>query len=147
MAANAAGYASGEERKFVKSPDGSTTISFEQGDFRMHDNYFGGEPFGGREVIFYKEKPVWIMVYYGGIVSEAENISQIYRFLQHSLSLMPFDQPFRGPALYTEKNFKYTNKVNFRGIKKFIGIEKIYIDDKEVYATSYSGGLVDQREE
>ncbi|TSC77766.1 MAG: hypothetical protein G01um101429_969 [Parcubacteria group bacterium Gr01-1014_29] len=63
--ANKAGYAGGKEREWIKESDGSTTIPFQKGEWRSHDNFFGGEPYGGRSVVFYQEKPVWIMVYYG----------------------------------------------------------------------------------
>ena len=63
-------YASGDENLRKKNDDGSTTIVYEEGDYRYHDNYFGGEPFAGRMVIFYKNQPVWIMVYYGHVDKE-----------------------------------------------------------------------------
>lgn len=39
----------------------------------MNDNFFGGEPYGGREVVFYEEKPVWMMVYYGWVAEGIES--------------------------------------------------------------------------
>lgn len=50
---NAAGYAGGESKKWVKESDQSTTIPFEQGPWKSHDNFFGGEPYGGRTIVFY----------------------------------------------------------------------------------------------
>ena len=64
IACNKAGYAGGEEKKWIKERDGSTTIPFKLGDCESHDNFFGGEPYGGRTVVSYKGKPVWIMVYF-----------------------------------------------------------------------------------
>ncbi len=40
-------YASGDENTKIKESDKSTTLIFEEGDFKYHDNYFGGEPYGG----------------------------------------------------------------------------------------------------
>jgi hypothetical protein len=40
-------YASGDDNKNIKEKDGSTTLIFEDGDFKYQDNYFGGEPYGG----------------------------------------------------------------------------------------------------
>ncbi|HNY04800.1 MAG TPA: hypothetical protein PKI92_03540, partial [Candidatus Woesebacteria bacterium] len=57
-------YASGDASKEIVELDKSTTLIFEEGDFKYHDNYFGGEPYGGREVVFFKGEPVYIMVYY-----------------------------------------------------------------------------------
>ncbi len=47
-------YAAGDAAKKVVNDDKSTTLVYENGDWKYHDNYFGGEPFGGREVVFYK---------------------------------------------------------------------------------------------
>ena len=56
--ASKATYASGDESIKQKELDGSTTITFKSGDYRFHDNYFGGEPYGGREVVFLNDKPI-----------------------------------------------------------------------------------------
>ena len=53
---NKSGYAGGEEKKWIKEQDGSTTIPSEKGDWKSHDNYFGGEPYGGRAVCFSKKQ-------------------------------------------------------------------------------------------
>ncbi len=50
--ASRATYASGDETLRKKQNDGLTTMQFQKGAYRYHDNYFGGEPYGGREVIF-----------------------------------------------------------------------------------------------
>ncbi len=136
-----AGYASGVQGK--KEKDGSTTITFESGPFRMHDNFFGGEPYGGREVIFFEGKAVWMMVYYGN-VKEGINQKEVYKFLQKALSLVPEDMPLRGPKDFKEGEFKYTN--HWQGsIENFSGEETIFKNEKEIYQAQYSGGLVDQR--
>src|SRR3972149_4062506 len=98
---NKAGYAGGEEKKWIKEPDGSTTIPFEKGDFRSHDNFFGGEPYGGRIVVFYKDKSVWIMVYYGWITPGVA-VNPVYAVLRGALKLMPEKAPFRGPKKFQE---------------------------------------------
>lgn len=141
---NLSGYASGEERQWVKNKDNSTTIPFIKGKFRSDDNFFGGEPYGGRIIVFYEEKPVWIMVYYGAIINgEVPDI--IYKFLRQALKLMPKDAPYRGPKEFVIGNLKYTNSWN-GNIKSYDGCEKIYRGDKQVYSAKYIGGLVDIRE-
>src|SRR3989344_4499971 len=91
---NKAGYAGGEEKKWIKEPDGSTTIPFEKGGFRSHDNFFGGEPYGGRTIVFYDGKPYWVMVYYGW-VKEGVEANPVYGVLRNVLMQMPEDNPFR----------------------------------------------------
>lgn len=145
--ANKAGYASGNEGALINESDNSKTIVYENGDFKFHDNYFGGEPYGGREVIFYEGKPVFIMVYYGRISDKNIDKKTIYSFLQNALKLFPEDKPFRGPEQYEEivdgKKLEYKN--NWSGeIEYFSGKEIILIDGVEVYDARYSGGLIDQ---
>jgi hypothetical protein len=123
LEAQLAGYASGQETKFIKEPDGSTSIIYKKGLFTFHDNYFGGEPYGGRSVIFYNNKPVWIMIYYGS-VSKDISPNLVYKVLRNALKLTPSKAPFRGPKEYREDNFIYIN--NWDGdIKNFSGKEQI----------------------
>ena len=48
MDASRRGYAAGGSAVKVREADHSTTIVLEHGEWRFHDNYFGGEPYGGR---------------------------------------------------------------------------------------------------
>jgi hypothetical protein len=142
--AKKAGYASGSFFNKVREKDKSHTIRFKLGDWGYHDNYFGGEPFGGREVVFYKNKPVFIMTYYGFVDGSVKNVKEIYKFLREVLGLIPEDKPFRGPKNYKNGDFVYLN--NFKGdITNFFGEEVIKLKGKKVYTAKYIGGLVDQR--
>ena len=140
---NKAGYAGGEEKKWIKEDDGSTTIPFEKGPWRSDDNFFGGEPYGGRTIVFHKGKPAWIMVYYGW-VAEGVETDPVYGVLRGALMRMPEDYPFRGPKEYKEEEFTYTN--SWEGeVDRFSGEEAITHGGKLVYKANYLGGLVDQR--
>lgn len=140
---NKAGYAGGEEKKWIKEVDDSTTIPFEKGEWRSHDNFFGGEPYGGRTVVFNEEKPVWMMVYYGW-VEEGIETNSIYGVLRNALKQMPEDYPFRGPKEYKEGEFTYTNFWEGE-VDRFSGKEQIIQGNKLIYQATYLGGLVDQR--
>ena len=138
--ANKAGYASGIDPR--KEKDGSSTITYKSGDWSMNDNFFGGEPYGGRELVFRKGKPYWIMVYYGAVEKGVDK-NKVYKFLQQSLKKMPKDAPFRGPKMYKNGNWKYEN--SWEGeVESFKGREEISKDGKKVYWAEYLGGLVDQ---
>ena len=141
--ANKAGYAAGDSATIIKEADGSKTIVYEKGDWKYHDNFFGGEPYGGREVVFYKGKPVWMMVYYGWVIPNIDP-KTISPFLQESLRLIPEDSPFRGPKLHESANMHYINEWKGQA-DSFKGEEIILLDKKEVYKAFYVGGLVDQR--
>lgn len=142
---NKAGYAQGDEKKWLKEPDGSTTIQFAQGNFRSHDNFFGGEPYGGRLVVFESEKAVWMMVYYGK-VTKGEDPDAVFEILREALKQMPTEEPFRGPRVLRLNDLIYSN--NWEGnIEGYSGKEKIENGaGKIVYQANYRGGLVDQRE-
>lgn len=141
---NKAGFVKGEEKKWIKETDGSTTIPFEKGKFRSHDNFFGGEPYGGRVVVFYKNKPVWIMVYYGFIV-KGFKADPIYAVLRNALMRMPENAPFRGPKEFKDGEFNYSNAWN-GDIEKYLGEEQITQGKKLIYKANYMGGLVDQKQ-
>lgn len=138
-------YAAGEAAVKTIEPDKSTTLIFEDGDWKYHDNYFGGEPYGGREVVFFQSSPVYIMVYYGWVIEGVTDIQAVYKTLQGALSLIPEDKPFRGPKEYSQDGFRYGNV--FEGeIGNFFGEEIIKAENgEEIYKAKYIGGLVDQR--
>ncbi len=143
LEANLSGYAQGEEKAWEKEKDSSTTIKFKKGFFKSHDNFFGGEPYGGRQVVFYQEKPCWIMVYYG-LVKKGIDVNKVYQVLRQALKNMPSQYPFRGPKILKKNNFTYKN-VWQGDVKQFSGEEKIFADKKLIFKTNYLGGLVDER--
>ncbi len=140
--ASRATYASGDESLKHKEGDGSTTIVYEKGGYKMHDNYFGGEPYCGREVIFLENKAIWMMVYYG-LVYEGVVHADVYKFLMSALSNNTNEMPYRGPTLYEKDNWRYEN--SFVGdVSNLSGTEKIFKDNLCVYEASYLGGFVDR---
>lgn len=141
--ANKHTYATGDESLNKKEIDQSTTIYYEQKDWSFHDNFFGGEPYGGREVIFYKNKPIWMMVYYGSI-NETVVAETVYSTLQKALRAMPESSPFRGPHKLEDGEFTYMN--TWAGtIENFSGEETILKNGKKIYTAKYIGGLVDKK--
>ena len=140
---NKAGYAGGDEKEWRKEEDGSTTISYERDGWRLHDNFFGGEPYGGRIIVFCDARPVWLMVYYGW-VTEDRDANLVYGVLRKALMQMPKEYPLRGPKECSYGEFTYTN--SWHGdIDRFSGEEQIKQRDEIVYGASYLGGVVDQR--
>jgi hypothetical protein len=144
VSAKKATYASGDAAKKVKEDDRSTTLVFEAGNFKYHDNYFGGEPYGGREVVSYEDKPIYMMVYYGSVGKEVDDVRAVYQVLQKALSLLPEYYPYRGPKEFTEGSYRYENEY-IGEIDNFSGRETISCAGKIVYQARYAGGLVDQR--
>jgi len=138
-------YATGETAKKIVEADKSTTLIFEDGDLKYHDNYFGGEPFGGREVVFLQNEPIYIMIYYGLVNESISDFEAVYKILQKALSLISEDYPFRGPNEYSENGLIYKNS-HTGEIDNFFGEETISsVDGKEIYKAKYIGGFVNQR--
>jgi uncharacterized protein DUF5680 len=142
MDASRHGYAAGRSAVKTREADHSTTIVLEHGEWRLHDNYFGGEPYGGREVVFLGGRPVWMAVYYGQI--EDANVDSVYSFLQRALREAPAEFPVRGPEALTEGRFSYRN-AHEGGVASFWGQETIHEDGRLVYTARYAGGLVDRQ--
>ena len=136
-------YASGDTNIRQRNEDKSTTIVYEEGDYKYHDNYFGGEPYGGREIVFYKNKPLWMMVYYGYMM-EGTNQEEITKVLLGALSNSTLDMPYRGPKEYIDGDLKYVNELE-GDVENFKGEEKILKGNTLLYSARYMGGLVDRR--
>jgi len=142
--AKKATYAAGDLAKKIVNDDKSTTLEFEEGSLKYHDNYFGGEPYGGREVVFVDGKPFYIMTYYGQVDASVTNPGNIYGVLINALKLIPKDFPFRGPQKYEQSPFVYKNTYTGK-VDSFYGEETISDKGVVVYSARYAGGLVDQR--
>lgn len=142
--ANRYGYAAGQAARQRREADHSTTIVHASGDWTFHDNYFGGEPYGGRAVVFQKGRPVWMTVYYGRVEGPDAEVQAVYLFLQRALRLAPEDFPVRGPAEFCADAFTYRN-VWHGDVQGFRGEETIHQRGGRVYAAWYTGGLVDRR--
>jgi len=143
FAANLSGYAGGKAKNWTKEADRSTTIKFEKGDWLYLDNFYGGEPYGGRTIVFFQNQPIWIMVYYGW-VEPTINPKEVYPFLREALLQMPQDAPFRGPKKFVSHPYHYLNSWS-GDVSRFFGQEKIIGPLQAVYQASYLGGLVDQQ--
>lgn len=146
--ANKAGYSAGESREWVKESDGSTTIAYESKDglWRYHDNFFGGEPYGGREVVFREDKAVWMMVYYGEVIDKELNKNEVYTFLRQALSQADPELPVRGPKELKEtiNDKEWLYETSWEGdMTGFLGRESIKLNGQEIYYANYSGGPVD----
>lgn len=127
-----------------KEENGSRTILFADGDWSMIDNFFGGEPYGGQQVVFYKKEPVWICVYYGRVLETSLSPDVVYDFLREALQYPDKNKPQRGPESYKKDNLEYRN-FQEGDLDDYSGRETILEDGKEIYWAKFMGGLVDQR--
>jgi hypothetical protein len=133
------------QAKTTDEADGSHTIEVVSGDLRLNDSYFGGEPYGGREVIFLGDKAVWMMAYYGAVIDLDDTALQdVYGYLRKNLLNPDPEMPIRGPRENQEGEWSYTADIK-GDLTDFKCEETITHNEKVVYEASFRGGLVDQQ--
>lgn len=134
------------EKKWLKEPDGSTTILYQSGDFSLRDNFAGGNQYGGIEIVSYQGKRKWIMGYHGGIEESVNaNPNAIITFLHHALTLAEPDFPIRGPRHLFENGWLYILETHGT-VESFHASESIHSGNKEkgvlVYQAHFTGGII-----
>jgi len=142
LKAKLSGYASGTEGQKKKFNDGSVGFEVISNDYRYLDRYNGFNPFAGSEQIFdSKNIFLWVMNYFGEILSSNTEPKKIYSFLKEAMCKISPEYPFRGPAELENQNLRYENQQN-GSLDRFHGIESIYENNKKVYVLYYHGGRV-----
>ncbi len=136
-------YASGNKAKVLA--DGFEEFVYEEEGYKYRDRYYakGPNPFGGEELVWYNGEVIWIMNFYGYLISNNIESEVVYAFLRKAMSLLTKERPFRGPSKFKEGKFEYRDE-NEGDIGSFRGTEKIYFKGKEVYRLHYHGGLLGQ---
>ncbi|MCC7543429.1 hypothetical protein IT415_01835 [bacterium] len=139
-----AGYAN-EQPPTKHLPDGSHDIVLERDGWKYHDNWFGGEPFGGMEVISKGEKPFWMMVYFGAIIDPSEEPADVYTALKEALRQPDAAMPVRGQRKLAASN-GYSYAFIWTGdLDRFQGQENICNPQGAlIYKSEVSGGLINQ---
>src|SRR3989338_8031538 len=131
-------YASGKPAR--KLEDGFEEFFYEEGDYKYRDRYHARDPkpFGGEEVIWQNGKAIWMMNYYGFMLSSKVDSKKVYEFLRKAMSLVEKRRPFRGPSTFKEGDFAYFDETE-GDVSRFSGTEKILFQGKEVYRLEYHG--------
>ncbi len=120
---------------------------FNEGEFIYHDSYAGSFNAPGREVIFFKDNPVWAMAYQGKINPKFDNEfykEKVFPFLKKALRNIDETQPFRGPKKFIDnefENFRYVFEI-VGDYSYFKGQEKIFYNNKVVFIQDIMGCLI-----
>jgi hypothetical protein len=139
--AKAASYVGGGEQ-VAPCRIGSHDLRFTDGEWAYHDSYFGGTDFIGEEVVYYAEKPVWAMNYYGQILrDDLLTGAQAGQMIKASLSRMYQEGRFLGGFTHTENDLTYTDSSE-GSPDRFRGREIIQCKQELVYELVYHGGLI-----
>lgn len=137
---NLLGYAY-ESVKYEDNGKGGKILSRREDNWIYEDEFYGGEPYSGNETLWIDNKDVFRCVYWGK-VAEGINFSDIYAFLRKALKQGPTGKcVHRGPESFKEDNLEYTNECD-GNIEEFVQVERIFLDNKEVYKAYFIGGRV-----
>ena len=134
------GYASGGEGQEKIFDDGSRGFEFVRAGYRYLDRYYGFNPFAGTEHIYAADGPLlWVMNYFGEVLSTHSDPMKIYSFLREAMRLVSPEYPFRGPATLERGNLRYENQQHGT-LDSFHGIENVFEGNERVYFLHYHGG-------
>jgi hypothetical protein len=121
---------------------GSHDLRFSEGEWAYHDSYFGGTDFSGEEVVYYAEKPVWAMNYYGRILrDDLLTGPEAGQMIKASLSRMYREGRFLGGFEHKENDLAYVD-TSEGNTDYFHGQEVIRRGQKIAYELIYHGGLI-----
>lgn len=121
---------------------GSHDLRFTDGKWTYHDSYFGGTDFIGEEVVYFDEKPVWAMNYYGRILrDDFLTAAQAGQMIKTSLSRMYKEGRFLGGFEHIENDLTYMDASDGT-VDSFHGREFIRRGEDIAYELVYHGGLI-----
>ena len=127
----------GSGEKTSSSRMQSHDFEYREDDFLYYDTYLGGEKFAGEEALWVSEKPYWSMNYIGRVTGKSFN----GKFLKEALLHVPHENPFRGPEVYENGDYKYVCSVA-GAFDWFHGKETISFVGQEIYECYFHGGLL-----
>jgi len=132
-------YASdGEKVESVLS--GSSQLEYAENDWLYRDIFYTGQNnFTGLEAIYFKDKPVFSMCYYGnwGVMTEAE----IDAILQGALRANPETRTYK-PIKWEKDGFFYDCSPDTDSFDEVSGSEVITKDGERVYYLYYAGSVL-----
>ncbi|HRX43888.1 hypothetical protein GX618_02205 [Candidatus Dojkabacteria bacterium] len=140
---NVKGYAD-PNSKYIDNGKNGKVLNLTIDDYTYEDEFYGGEPYCGNETIWENGIDIFRCVYWGKVI-KGINFSDIYDFLRKALSKGPDGElVHRGPSEYVQGELKYTNSIE-GDIEEFRQVEKIFMNEREVYIAYFVGGRVNIR--
>ena len=126
---------------------GFNELEYRDGEWRYRDSFVGYFKSFGREVVWFKDKPVWNQHYGGGMetdyVQDKTFVEKTFAFLKQALTSGEKEKAFqpRGPKEFVLGDWEYRS--GFTGnIAKFCGNEEILFKNKRVFSHHFFGGAV-----
>lgn len=141
-------YATSGVETVSTEKDGFKVLTFKEGDFSYKDSYAGFFRSRGMVVVNFKNQPIWVCSYGGGMLKENEDMAfKTFDFLKKAFLIdEPGFRTFRGPHNLMQNGWAY--KYSQEGdIGEFFGYEEIYFQKKIIFFHRIIGGLVKQKEQ
>jgi hypothetical protein len=133
------GYASGDQSRIHKLDDGGSEARFSEDPYSYRDRWYGESSFSGEEIVWRSGKPIWSLNFFSEAMKGVTVPADFPKFHKSALRHVTVEAPFRGPALYREGEFVYTNDVTGT-IREFQGVEHVFFRSKEIFRLVYHGG-------
>jgi len=132
----------GEGGKVKPTFPGSTQLEYNQGGWLYRDIYnLGNKIFMGLETVYFKNKPVWSMCYYGDFKRMTEK--EVDEVLRKALIEKKETTRLWYQVEWKNKNFKYICTPDYqKGIEEVAGLEEIYKGRDKIYYLYYAGGFI-----
>lgn len=135
-------YAKSGEAGEKKLKNGGRVFTYKVDGYTYVDTYFGYDPFFGQELVLENGKVIWVMNYWGKILSDIVSAEEIYNFVRRALLHPDPLVPVRGPENFREGDFSYSNIGGGTVENHFHHVEIIFYKRKKVYELSCHGGMV-----
>ncbi len=120
----------------------SHDLVFSEGSLKYLDSYYGGKDFVGQEAVWENDTPLWAMNYYGRILDgDLIDAGRAANVIKAALSTLYAQGRFLGEFNFAVDGYTYEDR-NMGGYKQFVGVEKIFVQDKQVYQLDYHGGII-----
>ncbi len=125
-----------------RRPGSEGVYIYEEGDLKYEDEFFGNGRFQGHEIVYEKDKPIWGMIYYGGIPDNIRvNLEDEFNFLRKALTQTALTARLQGDSNFSEGNRAYNSKVSGT-IDDFKGEETIIFNGVITHEVFFAGGAI-----
>jgi hypothetical protein len=140
LRAKRASYVGGGQ-KLLSYRLGSHDLQYFDSDWAYHDSYLGDSDFIGEEAVYFRQKVVWAMNYFGRILAPDYTSAEAGALIKTSLTKMYNEGRFLGGFQIHQGNYTYVD-TSEGDLQYFTGREWITRESQKVYELVYHGGLV-----
>ena len=132
----------GDGEKVQLAFDGSSQLEYREGDWFYRDVYYTGpKAFMGLEAVYYQNKVVWSMSYFGNFKGMTEE--ELDKILRKALIENWETTRIWKKVKWEKDEYKYICQPDFEGsIDELAGLETIFRQGKEIYRFFYAGSIL-----